>query len=158
MNAHHQCARVNACLLCVLVSLILNAKEMQNAFLFFPFFFFFFFFSLLLCVFDTEFFLRQWSFRRKIYNFAEKKWCSGIKYENKEKENNSRHTMYSATSSIPSGGPPGGTHTQELWYSLRGTDVGLQSVLSADKCLCGACCVRISRYSFCTRLLDKSNP
>ena len=56
--------------------------------------------------------------------------------------------MYSAISSIPSGGPPGGTHTQELWYSLRGIDVGLQSVLSADKCPCGACCVRVSRYYF----------
>ena len=38
--------------------------------------------------------------------------------------------MYSAMSSIPSGGPPGGTHTQELWYSLRGIDARLESVLS----------------------------
>jgi len=42
-------------------------------------------------------------------------------------------------SSIPSGGPPGGTHTQELWYSLRGIDARLQSVSSADKCPCHAC-------------------
>ena len=50
--------------------------------------------------------------------------------------------MYSAMSSIPSGGPPGGTHTQELWYSLRGIDARLESVLSTDKCLCDACCAR----------------
>jgi len=43
--------------------------------------------------------------------------------------------MYSAMSSIPSGGPPGGTHTQELWYSLRGIDARLESVLSTYKCL-----------------------
>ena len=53
-----------------------------------------------------------------------------------------RDTMYSAMSSIPSGGPPGGTHTQELWYSLRGIDARLESVLSTDKCLCDACCAR----------------
>ena len=64
--------------------------------------------------------------------------------------------MYSAMSSIPSGGPPGGTHTQELWYSLRGIDAWLQSVLSADTCPCDACCVRVSRYYFCTRILSKS--
>ena len=52
--------------------------------------------------------------------------------------------MYSAMSSIPSGGPPGGTHTQELWYSLRGIDARLESVLSTDKCLCDACCARFS--------------
>jgi hypothetical protein len=50
--------------------------------------------------------------------------------------------MYSAMSSIPSGGPPGGTHTQELWYSLRGIDARLESVLSTYKCLCDACCAR----------------
>ena len=86
---------------------------------------------------------QKWSFRRKIYNFAEEKnGAQGIKYENKEKENNSTHAMYSATSSIPSGGPPGGTHTQELWYSLRGIDADLESVLSTDKCPCDACCSR----------------
>ena len=53
-----------------------------------------------------------------------------------------RDAMYSAMSSIPSGGPPGGTHTQELWYSLRGIDARLESVLSTDKCLCDACCAR----------------
>jgi len=52
--------------------------------------------------------------------------------------------MYSAMSSIPSGGPPGGAHTQELWYSLRGIDARLESVLSTDKCLCDACCARFS--------------
>ena len=56
--------------------------------------------------------------------------------------------MYSAMSSIPSGGPPGGTHTQELWYSLRGTDARLESVLSTDKCLCDACCARFSTPNF----------
>ena len=66
--------------------------------------------------------------------------------------------MYSAMSSIPSGGPPGGTHTQELWYSLRGIDVGLQSVLSADKCPCGACCVRVSRYYFAPEYSTKATP
>jgi len=56
--------------------------------------------------------------------------------------------MYSAMSSIPSGGPPGGTHTQELWYSLRGIDARLESVLSTDKCLCDACCARFSTPNF----------
>ena len=56
--------------------------------------------------------------------------------------------MYSAMSSIPLGGSPGGTHTQELWYSLRGTDARLESVLSTDKCLCDACCARFSTPNF----------
>ena len=56
--------------------------------------------------------------------------------------------MYSAMSSIPSGGPPGGTHTQELWYSLRGIDADLESVLSTDKCSCDACCSRFSTPIF----------
>ena len=56
--------------------------------------------------------------------------------------------MYSAMSSIPLGGSPGGTHTQELWYSLRGTDARLESVLSTDKCLCDACCARFSPPNF----------
>ena len=56
--------------------------------------------------------------------------------------------MYSAMSSIPLGGFPGGTHTQELWYSLRGTDARLESVLSTDKCLCDACCARFSTPNF----------
>jgi hypothetical protein len=51
-------------------------------------------------------------------------------------------------SSIPSGGPPGGTHTQELWYSLRGIDADLESVLSTDKCSCDACCSRFSTPIF----------
>jgi len=49
---------------------------------------------------------------------------------NKEKTQQLRYV------SIPSGGPPGGTHTQELWYSLRGIDADLESVLSTDKCSC----------------------
>jgi hypothetical protein len=61
---------------------------------------------------------------------------------NKKRRKTTRHTMYSAMSSIPSGGPPGGTHTQELWYSLRGIDADLESVLSTDKCPCDACCSR----------------
>ena len=56
--------------------------------------------------------------------------------------------MYSAMSSIPSGRPPGRTHTQELRYSLRGTDARLESVLSTDKCLCDACCARFSTPNF----------
>ena len=56
--------------------------------------------------------------------------------------------MYSAMSSIPLGGSPGETHTQELWYSLRGTDARLESVLSTDKCLCDACCARFSTPNF----------
>ena len=56
--------------------------------------------------------------------------------------------MYSAMSSIPSGGPPGETHTQELWYSLRGIDARLESVLSTYKCLCDACCARFSTPNF----------
>ena len=56
--------------------------------------------------------------------------------------------MYSATSSIPLGGSPGRAHTQELWYSLRGTDARLESVLSTDKCLCDACCARFSTPNF----------
>ena len=62
--------------------------------------------------------------------------------QNKKRTKITRDTMYSAMSSIPSGGPPGGTHTQELWYSLRGIDARLESVLSTDKCLCDACCAR----------------
>jgi len=61
--------------------------------------------------------------------------------------------MYCAMSSIPSGGPPGGTHTQELWYSLRGIYAGLESVLSADKCPCDACCARFSTPIFVGFLL-----
>ena len=62
--------------------------------------------------------------------------------QNKKRTKITRDTMYSAMSGIPSGGPPGGTHTQELWYSLRGIDARLESVLSTDKCLCDACCAR----------------
>jgi len=86
-----------------------------------------------------------------------KKNGAGTKYKNKENKN-TRHTMYSAMSSIPSGGPPGGTHTQELWYSLRGIDAELQSVLSADKCPCDACCVRVSKYYFAPEYSAKANP
>ena len=67
---------------------------------------------------------------------------------NKKRRKTTRHTMYSAMSSIPSGGPPGGTHTQELWYSLRGIDADLESVLSTDKCSCDACCSRFSTPIF----------
>ena len=56
--------------------------------------------------------------------------------------------MYSATSSIPLGGSPGRAHTQELWYSLRGTDARLESALSTDECLCDACCARFSTPNF----------
>ena len=56
--------------------------------------------------------------------------------------------MYSAMSSIPLGGSPGRAHTQELWYSLRGTDARLESVLSTDECLCDACCARFSTPNF----------
>ena len=56
--------------------------------------------------------------------------------------------MYSATSSIPSGGPTENTHTKELRYSLRGIDARLESVLSTDKCLCDACCARFSTPNF----------
>ena len=56
--------------------------------------------------------------------------------------------MYSAMSSIPLGGSPGRTRTQELWYSLRGTDARLESVLSTDECLCDACCARFSTPNF----------
>ena len=62
--------------------------------------------------------------------------------QNKKRTKTTRDTMYSAMSSIPSGGPPGETHTQELWYSLRGIDARLESVLSTCKCLCDACCAR----------------
>ena len=62
--------------------------------------------------------------------------------QNKKRRKTTQDTVYSAMSSIPSGGPPGGTHTQELWYSLRGTDARLESVLSTDECLCDACCAR----------------
>ena len=62
--------------------------------------------------------------------------------QNKKRRKKTQDTVYSAMSSIPSGGPPGGTHTQELWYSLRGIDARLESVLSTDKCLCDACCAR----------------
>ena len=75
-----------------------------------------------------------------------------------KREKRTRHTMYSSMSSIPSGGPPGGTHTQELWYSLRGIDAGLQSVLSADKCPCDACCVRVSKYYFAPEYWQKQTP
>ena len=56
--------------------------------------------------------------------------------------------MYSAMSSIPLGGSPGRTRTHELWYSLRGTDARLESVLSTDECLCDACCARFSTPNF----------
>ena len=68
--------------------------------------------------------------------------------QNKKRRKTTRHTMYSVMSSIPSGGPPGGTHTQELWYSLRDIDARLESVLSTDKCLCDACCARFSTPNF----------
>jgi len=68
--------------------------------------------------------------------------------ENKKRTKTTRHTKYSAMSSIPSGGPPGGTHTQELWYSLRGIDAELQSVSCKDKCPCDACCARVSTPIF----------
>ena len=71
----------------------------------------------------------------------------------KKRTKTTRHTIYSAMSSIPSGGPPGETHTQELWYSLRGIDAELQSVLSADKCPCDACCALVSTPIFVGFLL-----
>ena len=76
--------------------------------------------------------------------FAEKKFY----VQNKKRRKTTRDTMYSAMSSIPSGRPPGRTHTQELRYSLRGTDARLESVLSTDKCLCDACCARFSTPNF----------
>ena len=52
----------------------------------------------------------------------------------------------------------GYAHTQELWYSLRGIDAGLQSVLSADKCPCDACCARVSKYYFAPEYWQKQTP
>ena len=65
--------------------------------------------------------------------------------------------MYSAMSSIPSGGPPGNTHTKELRHSLRGTDARLESVLSTDKCLCDACCARFSTPYFSFFFIENIN-
>ena len=78
--------------------------------------------------------------------------------QNKKRRKTTRHTLYSAMSSIPSGGPPGGTHTQELWYSLRGIDAGLQSVSRKDKCPCDACCARFSTPIFVGFLLVFCKP
>ena len=64
-----------------------------------------------------------------------------------EKKNNSTHNVLRLYS-IPSGGPPVGTHTQELWYSLRGTDAGLQSVSSKYQRPCDACRARFSTPIF----------
>ena len=88
-------------------------------------------------------------FSPKNFSFRLKKFWP----QNKKRRKTTRHTMYSAISSIPSGGPPGGTHTQELWYSLRGTDARLQSVSSADKCPCHACWARFSTPIFVAFLL-----
>ena len=68
--------------------------------------------------------------------------------QNKKRRKKTQDTVYSAMSSIPSGGPPGRTHTQELWYSLRGIDARLESVLSTYKCLCDAYCARFSTPNF----------
>jgi len=78
-----------------------------------------------------------------------KKLCFGglqkiFSVQNKKRRKTTRDTTYSAMSGIPSGGPPGNTHTKELRHSLRGTDARLESVLSTDKCLCDACCARFS--------------
>ena len=68
--------------------------------------------------------------------------------QNKKRRKTTRDTTYSAMSGIPSGGPPGNTHTKELRHSLRGIDARLESVLSTDKCLCDACCARFSTPNF----------
>ena len=78
-----------------------------------------------------------------------KKLCFGglqkiFSVQNKKRRKTTRDTTYSAMSGIPSGGPPGNTHTKELRHSLRGTDARLESVLNTDKCLCDACCARFS--------------
>ena len=47
--------------------------------------------------------------------------------------------------------PPGGLrrgHTQELYYSVWGTDAGLESALSAYEYLCDACLARVSTPIF----------
>ena len=55
--------------------------------------------------------------------------------------------------------PGGHTRRSSGIPCLRGTDVGLQSLLSgADKCPCGACCVRVSRYSFAPEYSTKATP
>ena len=103
----------------------------------------------------TKFYRRLW--REKLKNkkatwvFLPKKFQLCLKNfgpENKKRRKTTWHLMYSAMSSIPSGGPPGGTHTQEAWYSLRGIDAGLQSVSSKYKCPCDACCARFSTPIF----------
>ena len=70
---------------------------------------------------------------------ALKKNCFGLQkifsVQNKKRRKTTRDTMYSAMSSIPSGGPPGNTHTKELRHTLRGIDARLESVLSTYKYL-----------------------
>ena len=85
-----------------------------------------------------------WVFSPKKFHFCLKNFGP----QNKKRTKTTRHTMYFSMSSIPSGGPPGVTHTQELWYSLRGIDAELQSVSSKDKCPCDACCSRFSTPIF----------
>ena len=85
-------------------------------------------------------------------SYVRTKWSFSVKTifvpKLKKRRKKTQDTMYSAMSSIPSGGPPGGAHTQELWYSLRGIDARLESVLSTDKCLCDARCARFSTPNF----------
>ena len=79
--------------------------------------------------------------------------------EQRERKQLDTRTIKFATSRIPSGALPGGhTHGSSGIPCLRGIDVGLQSVLSADKCPCGACCVRVSRYSFAPEYSTKATP
>ena len=96
----------------------------------------------------------QKKWRRMFFGLLKKKLCFWSLQKifsvqnNKKRRKTTRDTMYSATSSISSGGPAGRTRTQELWYSLRGTDARSESVLSTDKCLCDACCARFSTPNF----------
>jgi len=49
---------------------------------------------------------------------------------------------------FPPGALRGGTHTQELRFSLRSIDTGLELVLSVDKCPCDVCYARVSAPIF----------
>ena len=93
-------------------------------------------------------------FSPKNLQLRRKKWCWDKIREQTDCNQLETHDVLRYVCVSLRGPSRGDTHTGALDSLCR---IRLQSVLSADF-LCDACCVRVSRYSFCTRILDKSNP
>ena len=101
-----------------------------------------------------EIFATLASFRRKI---------SGAHSRDKireQREKTTRHTRCTPLRLVfPPGPSRGDTHAGALVFPACGAQMWDCSLfLSADKCLCDACCVRVSRYSFAPEYSTKATP